>query len=109
MPVAITSPGDVVNGWKGTLRLESAKAFQVTAHKRRRRLALGRKGFDVRAARTMVVEVKISKSNRHLLTRLGHLDVTATAVAKDGNGDGVTVSATFRLRPPARRRRKSRR
>jgi hypothetical protein len=84
----------------GSILLSSAKRVKTTKRKRARKriVRLGSKSFAIRAGRTAVVTITISRQKARIVRRLRRLDAKVTVKDKDGAGRARTSTRTIRLR-----------
>jgi hypothetical protein len=92
-----SEPAGCTNGM-----LSLTTAGKVTAA-RKKKLALGSKGFAIAAGKSTLVKVKLKGRAKRTVLKLRHLRVLALAAADDQARNRRTSSATFTLKAPRKR------
>jgi Ca2+-binding RTX toxin-like protein len=89
---------------KGTLTLKTVGAYKA-AKKTRKKVVLGRKKFSLKAGRSAMVKVRLSKKARRLVKRNKKLHVRATISAKrSATARATNRSKSLTIKAPKRKR-----
>jgi len=87
----------------GLVQMESTQRVDVSARRRRRRLALGTVGFDLAAGQSAVVRMRLSRRNFGILKRRRRIRVSTTVRATDAAGNSLPTRKLQTLLAPKRR------
>jgi hypothetical protein len=98
LQLKVTCPATAKSACSGTFSLATAKKIKATKRAKAKVVVLGRATFHVAPGKTGKTHVKLSKSARQLLARLGSMPVHLTTTT---SGAGITtasvVTTTFTL------------